>query len=153
MNVDKSIILLMNIYLATIFVRLYKMNCDKHILTEKLNELLIQIFEKMLKKKIYILFVFLVLWVYCARGYTNDFKKDLLEITIAVTAACLLNVIVHDKKVIIPLIMFVEILVIVFDVEIFCIKIESIKDFFFILIGNILCGWLICFINNNVNER
>ena len=61
MNVDKSIILLMNIYLSTIFVRLYKMNCDKHILTEKLNELLIQIFEKMLKKR-YIYYLFF--WFY-----------------------------------------------------------------------------------------
>lgn len=127
--------------------------CEKDIVAVKTNEIIKNIFEKMINKKRYVFVGMCFLWMYFAGGWTIAFQRDLIELVIAMIVGALLNVIAHDEEVLIPLIVFGILMIFARDIGIICLKMEWRDIMKSTILGSIWSGWLMYFINNEKNRR
>lgn len=151
---DKMSIYWLVIMAVLIFsIRSLKLCCKKDIITVKINKKIKNIFEKILDKKKYVLAGMFFLWLYLAGGWTIAFQKDLIGMAIAMLVGALLNVIEHDEEVLIPLIVFGILMMFACGIGIIYLKMEWGDIMRSTILGSILSGWLMFFINNEKNRR
>ena len=86
-----------------------------------------------------------------AGGWTIAFQKDLIGMAIAMLVGALLNVIAHDEEVLIPLIVFGILMMFACGIGIIYLKMEWGDIMMSTILGSILSGWLMFFINNEKN--
>lgn len=151
---DKMSIYLLIVMAILIFsIRSLQLCCEKDIVAVKTNERIKNIFEKMINKKRYVFVGMCFLWMYLAGGWTIAFQKDLIGMVIAMLVGALLNVIEHDEEVLIPLIVFGILMMFACGIGIIYLKMEWGDIMRSTILGSILSGWLMFFINNEKNRR
>lgn len=149
----------MSIYLLIVMgvlifsIRSLQLCCEKDIVAVKTNERIKNIFEKMINKKRYVFVGMCFLWMYFSGGLTIAFQRDLIELVIAMIVGALLNVIEHDQEVLIPLIVFGVLMMFACGIGIIYLKMEWGVIMRSTILGSILSGWLMFFINNEKNQR